>query len=274
MAEPCFAWTASAQRLVLGQQATEEKSNEITAIPLLLDRLMLKGSIVTIDAMGTQVEIAEKIIEKEGDYCLALKANRPALHAEVERYFADPEAGGVTRCEEAEKAEKDHGRLEQRRHSVTSSIDWLLSDRRHPGELKFPGLKMIGMLESETIRNGKVEHERRYYLCSRVTPVEVFAAVVRAHWGIENRLHWSLDVTFGEDQCRLRSGHGPQNMAIFRHIGCPVRRPNDARAAFIAWAPFEAHLLRGCGRLGQMEARGAVTQILVSTGRSALLAGL
>jgi predicted transposase YbfD/YdcC len=221
------AW-ASEQRLVLGQQATAEKSNEITAIPLLLDRLMLKGSVVTIDAMGTQIEIAEKIIEKEGDYCLALKENRPALHAEVERFFADPEVTGVTICE---AAEKDHGRLEIRRHSVTNDIDWLISDRRHPGELKFPGLEMIGMVESETIRNGKAEHERRYYLCSKAMPVEVFAAVVRAHWGIENRLHWSLDVTFGEDQCRLRSGHGPQNMAIFRHIVMNLMRTTRTKSS-------------------------------------------
>jgi len=221
------AW-ASGQRLVLGQQATEEKSNEITAIPLLLDRLMLKGSMITIDAMGTQVEIAEKIIEKEADYCLALKQNRPALHAEVERYFADPEAADVTTCE---AAEKDHGRLEQRRHSVTSNIDWLSSDRRHPGELTFPGLAMIGMVESETVRNGKVEHERRYYLCSKVMRVEDFASVVRAHWGIENGLHWSLDVTFGEDQCRLRSGHGPQNMAIVRHIVMNLMRTTRTRSS-------------------------------------------
>ena len=221
------AW-ASGQRLVLGQQATEEKSNEIMAIPLLLDRLMLKGSIITIDAMGAQVEIAEKIIEKEADYCLALKKNRPVLHAEVERYFADPEAADVTTCE---AAEKDHGRLEQRRHSVTSNIDWLSSDRRHPGELTFPRLAMIGMVESETVRNGKIEHERRYYLCSKVMPVEDFANVVRAHWGIENGLHWSLDVTFGEDQCRLRSGHGPQNMAIVRHIVMNLMRTTRTRSS-------------------------------------------
>ena len=204
------AW-ASRQRLVLGQQATEEKSNAITAIPLLLDRLMLKGSMVTIDAMGTQVEIAEKIIEKEADYCLALKENRPALQAEVERFFADPAAEGVTRCE---AAEKDHGRLEIRRHAVCSDIDWLFSDRRHPGELKFPGLAMIGMVQSETTRHGKVACERRFYLCSKAMPVEEFAAVVRAHWGVENRLHWRLDVIFDEDQCRMRSGNGPQNMAL------------------------------------------------------------
>ena len=219
---------ATRQRLVLGQQATEEKSNEITAIPILLDRLMLKGSVVTIDAMGTQVDIAETIIEKEADYCLALKENRPALHAEVERFFADPEATGVTTCEEVEK---DHGRLEIRRASVTSGIDWLFSDRRHPGELKFPGLKMIGMVESETTRGGVAVPERRYYLCSKVMPVGVFAKVVRAHWGIENRLHWLLDVSFGEDQCRLRTGHGPQNMAIVRHIVMNLMRTTRTRSS-------------------------------------------
>ena len=166
--------------------------------------------------MGTQVEIAEKIIEQEGHYCLSLKENRPALHDEVERLFADPEAAGVTTAKET--VEKDHGRLEIRRASVCSSIDWLFSDRRHPGELKFPGLAMIGMVETETTRNGAIEHARRYYLCSKPLDAEAFADVVRAHWGIENQLHWSLDVTFGEDQCRLRNGHGPQNMAIFRHI--------------------------------------------------------
>ena len=242
---------ATQQRLVLGQQATAEKSNEITAIPLLLDRLMLKGSIVTIDAMGTQIEIAEKIIEKEADYCLALKENRPALHAEVERFFADPESAGVTTCE---AAEKDHGRLEIRRASVTSDIDWLFSDRRHPGELKFPGLEMIGMVESQTTRNGVVVPERRYYLCSKVMPVEVFGHVVRAHWGIENRLHWSLDVTFGEDQCRLRSGHGPQNMAIFRHIVMNLMRTTRTKSSLkvrrkkAGWNPgYLGDILAGAG---------------------------
>ncbi len=244
------AW-ASRQRLVLGQQATAEKSNEITAIPLLLERLLLKGSIVTIDAMGTQVEIAEKILEKEGDYCLALKENRPALHAEVERFFADPQAEGVTRCEDVEK---DHGRLEIRRHCVTSEIDWLHSDRRHPGELKFPGLKMIGMVESETTRNGVVSHERRYYLCSRVMPAETFAGVVRAHWGVENRLHWVLDVIFDEDQCRMRTGNGPQNMAIFNHIAMNLMRSTKTRSSLkvrrkkAGWNPdYLGDILKGAG---------------------------
>ncbi|MGD9512393.1 MAG: ISAs1 family transposase [Geminicoccaceae bacterium] len=244
------AW-ASRQRLVLGQQATEEKSNEITAIPLLLDRLMLKGSVVTIDAMGCQVEIAGKIIDKGADYCLALKENRPALYGEVERLFADPEAEGVTSFK---TVDKDHGRLEVRRHSVCAGIGWLASDRRHPGELKFPGLKMIGMVESETEREGGTAIERRYYLCSKVMTAQEFAGVVRAHWGVENRLHWRLDVIFNEDQCRMRSGHGPQNMAVFRHIAINLMRTTQTKSSLkvrrkeAAWNPdYLEDILRGCG---------------------------
>lgn len=223
------AW-ASRQRLVLGQQATEEKSNEITAIPLLLERLHLKGAIVTIDAMGCQTAIAEKIIEKGGDYCLALKGNRPALQDEVERLFADPaEAGVITQT--AVTTDKDHGRLEIRTHTVCHDIDWLLSDRRYPGEIKFPGLAMIGMVESTFERNGKVEPARRYYLCSKKLPAKTFAAVVRAHWGVENRLHWTLDVIFDEDQCRLRTGHGPENMSIVRHMALNMLRAPKSKTS-------------------------------------------
>ncbi len=221
------AW-ACRQRLVLGQQATEEKSNEITAIPMLLERLVLKGAIVTIDAMGCQTEIAQKIIDKGGDYCLALKENRPLLHAEVERYFADPQATGVTTHE---TVDKDHGRLEVRRHSVCSDIDWLNSDRRYPGEIKFPGLAMIGVVESETERNGTIERAHRYYLCSTKLDAAAFARVVRAHWGIENRLHWVLDAIFDEDQCRLRTGDGPENMALIRHMALNLLRAPKARTS-------------------------------------------
>ena len=114
---------------------------------------------------------------------------------------------------------------------MCSSIDWLFSDRRHPGEIKFPGLAMIGMVASETTRDGKVGHERRYYLCSKALPAARFAEVVRAHWGVENRLHWVLDVIFDEDQCRMRTGHGPQNMAIFRHIAMNLLRTTKTKAS-------------------------------------------
>ena len=244
------AW-ASRQRLVLGQQATEEKSNEITAIPLLLDRLVLKGAIVTIDAMGTQTEIAEKIIEKEADYCLALKENRPALHGEVETYFADPQSTGIER---ATTVDGEHGRIETRGYAVCSDIEWLHSDRRHPGELKFPGLAAIGMVESEVERNGVVSFERRYFLLSTVLTAMAFAAVVRGHWGVENRLHWVLDVIFDEDQSRLRTGHAAENMAVVRHMALNLMRTTRTKASLkvrrkkAAWSTaYLADVLAGHG---------------------------
>jgi predicted transposase YbfD/YdcC len=242
------AWAAR-QRLVLGQQAIDEKSNEIKAIPLLLDRLMLRGALVTIDAMGTQVEIAQKIIDREGDYCLALKANRPVLHADVERFFADPDAGKIATHT---TTDGDHGRIEERQHVVCHDIDWLFSDRRYADEPAFPGLAMIGMVESKVERGGKLTHERRYYLCSARLDAETFARAVRAHWGVENRLHWVLDVVFHDDLARLRSGHGPHNMAIVKHIGLNLMRSTKATASLkvrrkkAAWnTGYLADVLRG-----------------------------
>jgi predicted transposase YbfD/YdcC len=244
------AW-ASRQRLVLGQQATEEKSNEITAIPLLLERLHLKGAIVTIDAMGTQIDIAQKILDGGGDYCLSLKENRPLLHDEVERFFTDPEAKDVTT---EMTVDNDHGRLEIRRHSVCHDITWLFSDRRYTGEIKFPGLAMIGMVASETTRGGKVETARRYYLCSAKLTAAAFAEVVRAHWGVENRLHWVLDVAFDEDQCRLRTGYGPENMSIVRHMAMNLLRTTTTKASLktrrkkAGWnTTYLGKVLRGAG---------------------------
>jgi predicted transposase YbfD/YdcC len=219
------AW-ATRQRLVLGQQATDVKSNEITAIPLLLDRLELTGALVTIDAMGTQAAIADVIVAKGGDYLLALKANWPATCAEVGRFFTDPPASLLQAP--FETIDNDHGRLEIRRHTVCHTLDWLFSDRRYPGEPRFPHLAMIGMVETKVERNGKTEHERRYYLSSAKLDARTFALAVRSHWGIENRLHWVLDVVFHDDLARLRTGHGPQNMAVVRHMAINlVRNPND-----------------------------------------------
>jgi predicted transposase YbfD/YdcC len=218
------AW-ASRQRLVLGQEAVEEKSNEIIAIPLLLKRLELKGALVTIDAMGTQTKIAETIVRGGGDYLLALQENRPVLYADVAAFFADPAAEA---CQVFETTDADHGRIEQRRHVVHQQVDWLFSDRRYADEPRFPHLAMIGMVQSNTQRNGKIEQERRYYLCSKPLSAEAFARAVRAHWGIENRLHWVLDVIFHDDLARLRSGFGPQNMAIVKHMAINLlRNPKD-----------------------------------------------
>ena len=219
------AW-ASRQRLVLGQEATDIKSNEITAIPLLLERLELRGALVTIDAMGTQNAIAETIVRRGGDYLLALKGNRSATHADIVRFFDDPPDDLIEVPHETTDA--DHGRLEQRRHVVCYDVAWLWSDRRYAGEPRFPHLAMIGMVETRTERDGKTQRERRYYLCSAKLDAKTFAAAVRAHWHIENRLHWVLDVVFHDDLARLRTGAGPQNMAIVKHMAMNlVRAPSD-----------------------------------------------
>jgi predicted transposase YbfD/YdcC len=219
------AW-ASRQRLVLGQEAVADKSNEIIAIPLLLKRLELTGALVTIDAMGTQIEIAKTIIEGGGDYLLSLKANWPALRDEVETFFADP--ANAPDCQAHDTVDADHGRLEQRQHRVCHKLDWLLSDRRFPDERRFPDLAAIAMVESRTERSGKIETERRYYLASAKLDAKAFALAVRAHWGVENRLHWVLDVVFHDDLARLRSGHGPLNMAIVKHMAINlIRHPKD-----------------------------------------------
>ncbi len=219
------AW-ATRQRLVLGQEAVADKSNEIRAIPALLERLELNGALVTIDAMGTQTDIAERIVAGGGDYLLSLKANWPALLKDVEDFFADPRAEGIEPVHITTDA--DHGRIEERRHLVSYNVDWLLSDRRYPHETRFPFLAMIAMVESKTERNGAIAAERRYYLGSAKLDAEVFALGLRAHWGVENRLHWVLDVVFHDDLVRLRTGHGPQNMALVRHININlIRAKND-----------------------------------------------
>ena len=219
------AW-ASRQRLVLGQEAVDAKSNEITAIPLLLERLELRGALVTIDAMGTQTAIAEAITRRGGDYLLALKANHPALHADVADFFANPPAEMIEPVHET--VDGDHGRIEERRHIVCHDTGWLFSDRHYPDEPRFPGLAMIAMVETKVEQQGRISRERRYYLSSAKLDAAAFAAAVRAHWHIENRLHWVLDVVFHDDLARLRSGHGPQNMATVKHMAMNlVRNPDD-----------------------------------------------
>jgi len=208
------AW-ATGQRIVLGQQATEEKSNEITAIPLLLKALDLDGALVTIDAMGTQSRIAQAIRDGGGHYVLSLKENWPATLAEVEMLFDKPPSGMA--FETHQTVDGCNGRVATRRHSVCYQVDWMTAGRRYPGEPRFPDLAMIGRIDSEVERTGKVERETRYYLSSAKLTAEMFGQAVRAHWGIENRLHWMLDVVFREDLARLRRANAPENMAIVRH---------------------------------------------------------
>ncbi len=219
------AW-ASRQRLVLGQEAVADKSNEIVAIPLLLQRLELTGALVTIDAIGTQIEIAKIITERGGDYLLSLKANRPALLSEVETFFADP--ANAADWEACDTVDADHGRLEQRHHRVCHKVDWLFSDRRFPDEREFPGLAMIAVVQTTTERGDKVEEEQRYYISSAKLDAKTFAKAVRDHWSVENRLHWVLDVVFHDDLARLRTGFGPQNMAVVKHMAMNlIRHPKD-----------------------------------------------
>lgn len=211
------AW-ASRQRLVLGQQATEEKSNEIIAIPLLLERLALTGAIVTIDAMGATPRIAQAVLDRGADYLLALKANQGHLFEEAELYFRDAATLGAPALDRHQTVDADHGRIETRRHAVSRDVAWLRADRAAPGEPRFPGLKAIAMVEAEVETGGRTTRARRYYLSSAPLDTQTFARAVRAHWGVENRLHWVLDVVFHDDLARLRTGHGPQNMAIVKHM--------------------------------------------------------
>jgi len=219
---------ATTSHLVLGQEATDEKSNEITAIPVLLERIDVEGALVSIDAMGCNPGIAQAICDAKADYLLAVKDNQPTLHAEIESYFADAPASEVA-C--TSTLEKGHGRIEARTYKVSHVVDWIGSERSYPGMVRFPNLTTIGIVESETERNGKVSSERRSYISSRELTAEAFGQAARGHWAIENNLHWMLDVTFDEDRSRLRIGHGATNMALVRHFALNLlRQVKDKRS--------------------------------------------
>jgi predicted transposase YbfD/YdcC len=205
------AW-ATANHISLGQVVVDEKSNEITAIPKLLEILELSGALVTIDAMGCQTEIAQQIVAAGGDYCLAVKGNQPTLHEGIMKFFDEHLEDDFARVSvrRHETKEKGHGRQEARYYFICPIPDDL------PDHSRWVGLKAIGIVISSTQRNGKDCGDVRYYILSKYLAAKRFAAVVRGHWGIENRLHWQLDVTFQEDQCRVRQGHADANFSILR----------------------------------------------------------
>jgi predicted transposase YbfD/YdcC len=217
-----FATTA---RLVLGQEAVSDKSNEITAIPVLLERLAahggLRGATVSIDAIACNATIAAAITAADAHYLLAVKSNQPTLRTEIEDYFTSAPAEVL---DTATDWDKGHGRIEERKVTVSHEADWLDGDRRFPGELRLPGVTTIIKVRSRTELKDRCRTDTRYYISSATLTAQAAAEAIRGHWGIENRLHWVLDVVFGDDLARLRTGHGAKNMAVVRHFAINLVR--------------------------------------------------
>ena len=205
------AWS-SAQKLVLGARAVDEKSNEITAIPELLDLLAIKGAIVTIDAMGCQRKIAEKVIDKDADYIFGLKGNQGSLRDDVELLFDEQMTRGFKdiSVSRASSCDADHGRIETRETFATDDIGWL--KQRHD----WKGLRSIVMIVASRETAKGVEQERRFYISSLPADADKLAAAIRAHWEVENSLHWVLDVNFRDDDCRIRKKNAPANFSSIK----------------------------------------------------------
>lgn len=205
---------ATRQRLVLGQVKVAEKSNEIVAIPKLLDLLAIEGAIVTIDAMGCQREIARKIIDKKADYVLALKGNQGSLRDDVEVFVAEQTANGFkdTVVSRSETVDGDHGRIETRKTTVIHDVQWLQD--RHG----WPGLRSVVIVESIREIGDKVEFETRFYIASLILLAAQMGPIVRSHWAVENSLHWVMDMIFRDDECRIRTDHAPANFTTIKHM--------------------------------------------------------
>ena len=240
------AWSAD-QRLLLGQLAVDGKSNEITAVPKLLALLSLKGCIVTADALNCQRAIAAQVVGQGGDYVLALKGNQGTLHDDVRRFLDDP-----GRAAEAAHAAVDggHGRIETRTSLVSTDIGWL--HEQHA----WPGLAAIGRVVRTRETAAKTSSKTAYYLLSAPLSAERFGAVARAHWGVENGLHWVLDVTMNEDQARNRKDHGPRNLALLRRLALNLAKLEPSKGSMkgkfkrAGWSDdFLASLLAQFGKL-------------------------
>jgi predicted transposase YbfD/YdcC len=202
------------QRLVLGQVKVADKSNEIVAIPKLIEMMAIEGAIVTIDAMGCQRDIAQKIVDKKADYVLALKGNQGSLREDVELFTAEQKANGFkdTTISQDETVDGDHGRIETRATTVIHDVAWL--QERHD----WPGLKAVVIVESTREIADKIEHETRFYITSLVVTANLLGPIVRSHWAVENSLHWVMDMIFRDDECRIRTDHAPANFTTVKHM--------------------------------------------------------
>lgn len=207
--------------MVLGQLKTDDKSNEITAIPELIKTLFLEGTVVTIDAMGCQKKITETIVDAGADYVIQVKDNQKKLHDDISLFFQEPENGPF---DIFETLDGEHGRVETRRYFTTSDIGWL------SGKEEWTGFNTICMAVRERDINGVTSTETSYFISSLENHAPTIAKSVREHWGIENGLHWCLDISFREDHCRVRKDHAPENFGILRHMATNLlKRENSLK---------------------------------------------
>jgi predicted transposase YbfD/YdcC len=219
---------AASQRLVLGQVKVAGKSNEIMAIPKLLDMLVIEGAIVTIDAMGCQRAIARKIVEKKADYVFGLKGNQGSLRDDVELLVKEQRTRNFvdSKISRAETIDADNGRIETRTTTVIHDVEWL---RKRHG---WPALNAVAIVESTREFSGKTERETRYYVTSLVMPAHLLGPVIRSHWAIENSLHWVMDMVFRDDECRVRTNHAPANFTTIKHMACNLLRRPSGKDSF------------------------------------------
>jgi len=227
------AW-AGKNGMVLGQMKVDQKSNEITAIPELLDLLSLSGCIVTIDAMGCQKKIAEKIIDSDADYVLAVKKNNEKLYEDLELFSQQVAQGSSNSIDYYETFTSEHGRKDTRKYWITSDIGWL------QGKDKWKGLQSIGMTITESTTKEKTTSDLRFYISSLPADAKVFGDAVRSHWGIETSLHWVLDIAFREDESRIRKDNAPENLAILRHLTLSLLKQEKSLKRGIAGKRFQA----------------------------------